>query len=63
MNTVIYALMGLIVGYVVGIALAAFVAFVLDLDGIARFVAIGCGLFGAVLGPMVANRLGESSRS
>ena len=62
MNTVMHMLMGLIVGYMIGIALAAMVAFVLDLDSVARFVAIGCGLVGAALGPAVANRLERSSR-
>jgi NhaP-type Na+/H+ or K+/H+ antiporter len=63
MNTVLHALMGLIVGYLVGVAIAAFFAFVLDLDSAARFIAIGSGLIGAALGPTVANRLGESSRT
>lgn len=62
MNTLMYALMGLIVGYVIGIALAAVFAFVLDLGGAARFIAIGSGLLGALAGPAVAKRLGESSR-
>lgn len=61
MTTLMYALMGLIVGYVVGIVIAAVFAFVLNLDDAARFIAIGCGLLGALAGPAVAKRLGESS--
>lgn len=61
MNTLIYALMGLILGYVVGIVIATVVAFVLDLEGAGRFIAIGSGLLGALAGPVVAKRLGESS--
>ncbi len=61
MTTLMYALMGLIVGYVVGIVLAAFFAFVLDMEGAARFIAIGSGLLGALAGPAVAKRFGESS--
>ena len=53
MNTILKVLIGLVVGYVVGIGLAAFTAFVLDLDEIARFIAIGCGILGAVLGPVL----------
>lgn len=50
-------LIGLFVGYLIGIALASVAAFVLDLDELARFIAIGCGLAGAVLGPVVSERL------
>ena len=62
MNTVMSVLMGLIVGYVIGIVIAAFVAFVLDLDGFARFIAIGCGLLGALGGPRVFGRLLQQPR-
>ena len=48
MNTILKVLIGLVVGYIVGIGLA-----VLDLDEIARFIAIGCGILGAVLGPVL----------
>ena len=53
MNTIVKVLIGLVVGYVVGIGLAAVAAFALDLDEIARFIAIGCGIAGAVLGPVL----------
>lgn len=53
MNTLVKVLIGLVAGYVVGILLAAFAAFVLDLDEIARFIAIGCGILGAALGPVL----------
>src|SRR5690606_1764708 len=53
MNTMINVLIGLIVGYLIGIILAAFVAFVLGFEDAARFIAIGSGLFGAVLSPFV----------
>jgi hypothetical protein len=53
----LYALMGLVVGYLVGIGLAAIVAFGVGLDDAAKFVAIGCGLLGAVLGAPVARAL------
>jgi hypothetical protein len=47
---------GLIAGYIIGIALGAFVAFVLDFESAARFVAIGCGLAGAALGPALLSK-------
>ncbi len=53
MQTLVKVLIGLVAGYLVGIVLAAFAAFVLDLDEIARFIAIGCGILGAVLGPVL----------
>ena len=62
MNTIMSVLMGLIVGYVIGIGVAALFAFVLDLDDIARFIAIGCGLLGAVAGPRVFGRLLDQPR-
>ena len=49
-------------GTVVGIVIAAAFAFVFDMESAARFIAIGSGLLGAVADPVVANRLGESSR-
>ena len=62
MNTVMQMLMGLIVGYVIGIVLAAFFAFVLELDDIARFIAIGSGLVGALAGPRVFGGLLDQHR-
>ncbi len=53
MQTLVKVLIGLGAGYLIGIALAGFAAFVLDLDEIARFIAIGCGILGAVLGPVL----------
>ena len=61
MNTMINVLMGLIVSYLIGIILAAFVAFVLGFEDAARFIAIGSGLVGAVLGPSVFGRLREDA--
>jgi NhaP-type Na+/H+ or K+/H+ antiporter len=62
MTTIMSAFMGLIVGYVIGIAVAAFFAFVLDLDDVARYIAIGFGLLGAVAGPRVFGRLLDQPR-
>jgi uncharacterized membrane protein len=62
MNAIINVLMGLVVGYIVGILLAVFVAFILGYEDAARFVAIGCGLLGAVMGPLVVNRLQSLER-
>jgi NhaP-type Na+/H+ or K+/H+ antiporter len=62
MNTVMSVLMGLIVGYVIGIVIAALFAFVLDFDSVARFIAIGFGLLGAVAGPRVFGRLIDQPR-
>lgn len=62
MNNVINALMGLIAGYTVGIILAVVVAFVFGPDAAARFVAIGCGLLGAVLGPSLFGPLRDEPR-
>lgn len=57
MRTLTSVLIGLVVGYLVGIMLASVAAFVFDLEDIARFIAIGCGLLGALLGPVVSNQL------
>ncbi len=57
MNIVLRVLIGLIAGYLVGIVLAATAAYVFDLEEAARFIAIGCGLLGAALGPRVFSRL------
>lgn len=57
MNTLVKVLIGLVAGYVIGIALGAFTAFVLGVEDAARFVAIGCGLLGAILGPTLLDRL------
>ena len=62
MNTVMSVLMGLVVGYVIGIAVAALFAFVLDLDSVARFIAIGFGLLGALAGPRLFGRLLDQPR-
>lgn len=53
MTMLVNVLIGLVAGYLIGIALGAFAAFVLDLEDAARFIAIGCGIAGAVLGPLV----------
>jgi hypothetical protein len=53
MNLFLKILIGLVAGYTLGVVIAAFTAFVLDLDDIARFIAIGCGVAGAVLGPVL----------
>jgi hypothetical protein len=57
MNLVITALMGLVLGYLVGIALAAIAAFVFGFEDAARFIAIGCGVLGAATGPRLFGRL------
>lgn len=62
MNVIMYSLMGLIVGYIIGIALAALVAFGIGWEESARFIAIGCGLLGAIVGTPVANALERKSR-
>lgn len=56
MNMILNVLMGLVLGYVIGIGLAAAATFVLGLDELARFIAIGCGLLGAVMGPSIFGR-------
>jgi uncharacterized membrane protein YedE/YeeE len=61
-NIAINVLIGLIVGYLVGIVLAAIAASVFDLEEAARFIAIGCGLVGAIMATPVANRLQSRSR-
>jgi Na+/H+ antiporter NhaA len=53
MNLFLKILIGLVVGYTLGVVIAAFTAFVLDLDDIARFIAIGSGIAGAILGPVL----------
>lgn len=58
MNTIVKVLIGLIAGYIIGIGLGAFTAFILGFEDAARFVAIGCGLAGAILGPAILDRLG-----
>ena len=57
MNIVVKVLVGLVAGYLVGIALGAFTAFVLDFEDAARFVAIGCAFLGALAGPTLVDRL------
>jgi hypothetical protein len=57
MTLLLKILIGLIAGYIVGIILGAFGAFVLDFESAARFVATGSALIGAVLGPRVLRRL------
>jgi NhaP-type Na+/H+ or K+/H+ antiporter len=63
MNIAVKVLVGLVAGYLVGIALGAFTAFVLDFDSAARFVAIGCALAGAALAPFVLDRFGVTDRT
>jgi hypothetical protein len=60
MNTFIAALIGLILGYLVGIAFGALAAFVFGFEDAARFIAIGCALAGAVLGPVASARVQHS---
>ncbi|HYH11389.1 MAG TPA: DUF5957 family protein [Thermomicrobiales bacterium] len=62
MNIAVKILIGLVAGYIIGIILAAITAFVFDFEGAARFVAIGCGILGAILGPMILDRLGVTAR-
>lgn len=57
MNSIVRVLLGLVAGYLIGIGLGAFTAFVLGYEDAARFVAIGCGLIGAFVGPRVFSRL------
>jgi predicted membrane protein len=56
-NIAINVLIGLMVGYLIGIGLAAIAAFIFDLEGAARFIAIGCALLGAIVATPAANRL------
>ena len=62
LSIVAFAALGLIVGYAIGIVIAAFFAFVLDLDDVARFIALGVGLLGAIAGPRVFGRLLDQPR-
>lgn len=62
MDTVLKMLIGLVVGYIVGIILGAVNAFVLDVESAARFVAIGCGLLGAILCPTILDRLDATAK-
>jgi predicted membrane protein len=62
MSVLVKILIGLVAGYVIGIALAAIAAFVFDLDEIARFIAIGCGIAGAILGPTLLRRVDVGAR-
>jgi hypothetical protein len=57
MNVMLSTLMGLVIGYLVGIGLAAIAVFVFGFEDAARFIAIGCGLLGAVLGAPVARAM------
>ena len=57
MTTLLKILIGLIVGYTIGVGLAAIAAFVFDLDDVARFIAIASGLAGALLGPTLLRRV------
>lgn len=57
MNIFVKVLMGLVVGYIIGIALGGIAAFVFGFEDAARFIAIGCGILGAVLGPSIIGRL------
>ena len=58
MTIILKILIGLVAGYTIGVMLAAIVAFALDLEEVARFIAIGCGLLGAALGPVAFRRAG-----
>lgn len=62
MNVIVHVLMGLVLGYIVGILLASIVAFVFGFEDAARFIAIGCGLLGAGMGPSMAARLQSRGR-
>lgn len=62
MNTLVKVLIGLVVGYLVGVALGAFTAFVLGFEDAARFVAIGCGILGAILGPALLRQVDIGGR-
>lgn len=62
MGIVVKVLIGLVAGYIVGIILGAVTAFVLDVESVARFVAIGCGLLGAILGPTILNRFDATTK-
>ena len=57
MSIWVKVLIGLVAGYLVGIALGAFTVVVLDFEDAARFVAIGCGVLGALAGPTIVDRL------
>jgi putative effector of murein hydrolase len=62
MNVIVNVLIGLVVGYIVGILFASIVAFVFGFEDAARFVAIGCGLVGAAMGPSFVGRLQGQER-
>lgn len=62
MNIILRVFVGLIAGYLIGIVLAATAAFVFGLEDAARFIAIGCGLIGALAGPIVFSRLRVGQR-
>lgn len=62
MNIILNTLMGLIAGYLIGIVLAAIVAFGIGWEDQARFIAIGCGVLGAILGTPVAGALSRRNR-
>ena len=57
MNQVITILIGLIVGYMLGIGLAALAAFVFGFEDAARVIAIGSGLLGAAVAVPLGQRL------
>lgn len=59
MNLVVNVLIGLVLGYLVGVIFASIAAFVFGLEDAARFIAIGCALAGAVTGPSVLGRFRE----
>lgn len=62
MNVIVKILIGLVAGYTIGVGLGAITAFVLGFEDAARFVAIGCGLLGAIFGPAIIGRLEAGPR-
>lgn len=62
MNILVKVLIGLVAGYIIGIILAAIAAFALGFEDVARFLAIGCGIVGAAVGPTLVDRLQGRNR-
>src|SRR5699024_12342334 len=55
-RNVMKIVLAVLIGYIAGIILASIAAFVFEFEDAARFIAIGCGVLGAVLGIPVAAR-------